>query len=321
MDVPVSSPIQEVGCWVNTKKYVIQPGNIVLDPVKKPSPSQAITAKPPDLQPEKKKKRKKKKSKKRKTAEVVSDPSNEPAEVIADPCTEPEDVATRSRIKKKRKKSESAEPPSDPSMSPVRLKMPTHLLHSLLAIVVIFPIFCHTLICTKSVPVLDFPIFLHQKDQKFHFQQPDFCPRRVDVFVSCSACFENMSSLRIVCSFEGDVEIRVESGKRNGKSKVVTMSPADCEPFVEEEPTEKPKEEQNSEIQNGSQKGAKEKPKTEKSEKRTPAGANDGASYGKVIGLLLLVTLPVGCLIYVIKDDCERRRQVRRLPPAAETTV
>lgn len=76
-------------CWVNTKKYVIQPGNIVLDPVKKPSPSQAITAKPPDLQPEKKKKRKKKKSKKRKTAEVVSDPSNEPTEVIADPCTQP----------------------------------------------------------------------------------------------------------------------------------------------------------------------------------------------------------------------------------------
>ncbi|XP_044138489.1 uncharacterized protein LOC122929094 [Bufo gargarizans] len=80
-----------------------------------------------------------------------------------------------------------------------------------------------------SVPVTDFPIVIKQFDQNKTFQENEviFCPNRVVILKSCSACFTNKSLLEISCRKNGGVENRqlfVEHGKGQGITDYVELN-------------------------------------------------------------------------------------------------
>ncbi|XP_040277887.1 uncharacterized protein LOC120993445 [Bufo bufo] len=84
-----------------------------------------------------------------------------------------------------------------------------------------------------SVPVTDFPIVIKQYDQIKTFQEHEaiFCPQRVGILKSCSACFENKSLLEISCRKNGDEENRqlfVEHGKGQGITDYVELNSKEC---------------------------------------------------------------------------------------------
>lgn len=88
------------------------------------------------------------------------------------------------------------------------------------------------LICMKTVPAPDAPVYLKHNGQNYIFQKRTFCPDKIPIFASCSVCHKNESLLEIVCSNAAALEIWVKDENGNEDKILARMTSEDCNHFV-----------------------------------------------------------------------------------------
>ncbi|XP_073426602.1 uncharacterized protein [Dendrobates tinctorius] len=86
-------------------------------------------------------------------------------------------------------------------------------------------------ICSITVPVTDFPIVIRKDVHSDSFNEATFCPESVEVLKNYSACFKNLTLLKISYRKNGNEDLEplwVEHGKGRGTSDLVDMNSAVC---------------------------------------------------------------------------------------------
>ncbi|KAM4014839.1 uncharacterized protein ACNLHF_001575 isoform 2-T2 [Anomaloglossus baeobatrachus] len=163
-----------------------------------------------------------------------------PPEISAEPEL-PGLVPVQKKVKKKRQRKRKSKkikavllvkgPRAKPGIlsGKFHLKLPkkavgNRLLLIALCSILSFQLAQSVIICILSVPVPDFPFTVSHNNHMVTFQEPTFCPERVHISDSCSACFEEASFLDITCSNAADIKIWGEPRKGNEVLTFVRMT-------------------------------------------------------------------------------------------------